>query len=238
MLKIPTIKGVIRRRFLINFRIDVEVMRKVLPEPFEPQLHNGYGIAGICLIRLENIRPKISPVSCGISSENAAHRFAVLHEGEPAVYIPRRDTDSLLNQLAGGRVFPGVHHAATFDVSQSGGQYAMEMKAKDGSTEIRFSGEVADRFPESSCFSSIEEASRFFELGSLGYSDAHQEQRYDAIRLETQDWEVKAFAIEQVYSSYFADESVFPAGSVEFDHALFMEDIPHEWNQEDDLCCS
>jgi hypothetical protein len=36
--------------------------------------------------------------------------------------------------------------------------------------------------------------------------------------------------VERVASTYFADESLFPAGSVTFDCALIMRDIAHEWH--------
>ncbi len=41
--------------------------------------------------------------------------------------------------------------------------------------------------------------------------------------------------MEEVYSSYFADERRFPKGSVEFDCALLMRDIPHAWRAEPPL---
>src|SRR5215216_6534259 len=111
-MRIPKIKGVIKRRLLINFRAAPEVIQPLLPYPFRPKLHNGWAMVGICLIRLEHIRPVALPGFLGLSSENAAHRIAVqwndadgtLREG---VYIPRRDSSSRLNQLAGGRLFPG-----------------------------------------------------------------------------------------------------------------------------------
>lgn len=95
-MKIPTITGVIDRRILINYRVDKEVLRKYLPHPFRPKLVHNAGMAGICLIRLKEIRPKGIPAAMGVSSENGAHRIAVewtengmVKEG---VFIPRRDT--------------------------------------------------------------------------------------------------------------------------------------------------
>ena len=44
------------------------------------QLVDGFGIAGVYLIRLRDVRPKALPCSPGISSGNAAHRFAVTWE--------------------------------------------------------------------------------------------------------------------------------------------------------------
>ncbi|HEV2802292.1 MAG TPA: DUF2071 domain-containing protein [Pyrinomonadaceae bacterium] len=97
---------------LVNFKVDPQVMQRHLPNRFRPKLQKGYAVAGICLIRLEHIRPKLLPPFAGLSSENAAHRVAVLWEGESnqlqeGVFIPRRDTNSLMNHLAGGRIFPG-----------------------------------------------------------------------------------------------------------------------------------
>jgi len=76
-IKIPKIKGIIDRRILINYQVDREVLGNFLPKPFKPKLVNGKGIAGICLIRLKEIRPKGLPKFMGISSENGAHRIAV-----------------------------------------------------------------------------------------------------------------------------------------------------------------
>ena len=93
-MKIPKIKGIIDRRILINYQIDQNVLENYLPKPFRPKLVKGKGVAGICLIRLKEIRPKGLPKQFGISSENGAHRIAVewtengiIKEG---VYIPRR----------------------------------------------------------------------------------------------------------------------------------------------------
>lgn len=103
-------RGIIARRILANFRIDPDVMANALPAPFRPQIVNGFAIGGICLIRLERVRPKSIPIAMGIGSKNAAHRIAVEWESEgetiQGVYIPRRDTDSRLNAIAGGRIFP------------------------------------------------------------------------------------------------------------------------------------
>ena len=77
-MRLPTIQGLIRRRILANFRIDPQVAQQQLPSRFRPKLHEGFAVAGICLIWLEQIRPKPIPDIIGLSSENAAHRIAVL----------------------------------------------------------------------------------------------------------------------------------------------------------------
>jgi hypothetical protein len=234
MLSLPVVEGVIRRRVLVNFRVDAAVMQSQLPTRFTPKLQAGYAVAGMCLIRLEEVRPKALPRAVGVSSENVAHRVAVRwtdDEGAPreGVYIPRRDTGSRLNHLAGGRLFPGEHHLASFAVGGSEGVISISVRSRDSEVSVEIAGRVAESLPPTSIFKSLGETSAFFEAGSLGYSVTSEAGRLDGIELTTKQWRVEPLALDKIYSSYFADESKFPPGSVEFDHALIMRDIAHEW---------
>ena len=58
-MQIPVITGIIDRRILVNFRVNPDVLAKILPKPFRPKIVKGTGIAGICLIRLQHIRPRL-----------------------------------------------------------------------------------------------------------------------------------------------------------------------------------
>lgn len=232
-VRMPRVAGVIRRRLLVNYRIDPDVAQRQLPAPFRPKLHGGFAVGGICLIRLEQIRPTLLPAAFGFSSENAAHRFAVVwsdaqgeHEG---VYIPRRDSGSLVNVLAGGRIFPGEHHRARFSVTGSDDSVSLRMASSDGSVRVRVDGSVAEGLPAGSIFGSVAEASAFFEPGSLGYSATSGGRQLDGVLLRVKDWHVDALRVDAVESSYFAEESLFPRGSTEFDCALIMRNIAHEW---------
>jgi len=42
-------------------------------------------------------------------------------------------------------------------------------------------------------------------------------------------------SVIKVYSSYFSDVARFPKGSIEFDNALIMRNVAHEWHSVDDL---
>lgn len=57
-----SIRGTIVRRVLVNYRVRPEAIERSLPRPFRPQLVEGWSIAGICLIGLRNIRPKLLPL--------------------------------------------------------------------------------------------------------------------------------------------------------------------------------
>ena len=74
-MKLPALSGLIRRWILLNYRVDPDVVARVLPSNFRPKLVRGHAIAGICLIRLEQVRPKGMPAFMGMASENSAHRI-------------------------------------------------------------------------------------------------------------------------------------------------------------------
>ncbi len=229
-MKIPTIKGVIDRRILINYQIDKKTLENYLPKPFKPKLINGKGIAGICLIRLKQIRPKGLPKQIGISSENGAHRIAVewLENGiiKEGVYIPRRDTSSKINSLAGGTIFPGVHHLADFTVNEKEGNYEVGFVSED-KTSLSIKAKETNVWNKGSVFENIEDISAFFEKGSIGYSPCKN--NFDGLKLRVFKWKVSLLNVERVKSSFFEDERIFPKGSVKFDSALLMKDIDHEW---------
>jgi Uncharacterized conserved protein (COG2071) len=235
------IQGLIRRRILVNFRADPEIVQQQLPTPFKPKLHKGAAVVGICLIRLEQIRPRMLSVSVGLSSENAAHRIAVCWNDESGapkegVYIPRRDTSSLVTHLAGGRLFPGELQKANFDISDTAGQIQFSMQSQDQQIEVRLQAHETDGLPATSGFDSLEEASDFFKAGSIGYSATKAGKNLDGMELDTDFWLVKPLEVDQLYSSYFSDPKRFPARSLHLDCALIMRDIPHRWHGQPEIC--
>lgn len=240
-MRIPTMTGIIDRRVLANFHVDPDVIARILPSPFRPKLKGDHAIAGICLIRLKRLRPHFLPIPLGFRSENAAHRIAVewdvdgeIREG---VFIPRRDTDSRLNAWAGGTLFPGIHHHASFTVEETADSVSIAMRSDDCSTHVSVAGQVAADLPAGSVFESVADASAFFESGSLGYSPAAREGQYDGLQLCCHNWQVTPLDVSKVESSFFDDRSRFPAGTAEFDCALLMRGIRHEWLAREELCC-
>jgi hypothetical protein len=230
---IPSLEGTIDRRLLVNYRVEPAYLQRLLPGPFRPKLIHGMGIAGICLIRLKQIRPRALPAAFGLSSENAAHRIAVEWEenGEPreGVYIPRRDTSSHFNILVGGRLFPGVHHRASFQVTEDEDSFSVHMASDDGETQVAVEARLTSHLPENSIFVSLEEASAFFEHGSLGYSVTNQAGKLDGLELRCGNWKVEPLHVTTAQSSFFDDRQRFPAGVAELDCALLMRGIRHDW---------
>lgn len=233
-LHLPAVRGMIERRLLVNFRCEPDALARILPAPFRPKLVQGWGMAGICLIRLGGIRPAFLPALGGLASENVAHRIAVeWDEGgatREGIFIPRRDTDSLLNRLVGGKVFPDVHHAAKFLVRETGERFKLEMRSDDGAAFVRVLARLDESLPEKSAFRSLAEASDFFRGGALGWSARPKADEFDGLELRCDEWQMHPLAVERIESSFFSDRAIFPPGSVTFDSAFLMRNLAHSWH--------
>lgn len=229
-MKIPVIHGYIDRRILINFIADPKIVEKIIPFPFRPKIYKGKAVIGICLIRLKDIKPKGLPAFIGINSENGAHRIAVEWEenGETktGVYIPRRDTSLKFNTFVGGRIFPGKHYYAKFNVKEGNGNYHIDFISSDD-TETLIDAIETKTFSDKSIFDTLESASDFFQNGDLGYSP--NKDKLEGLKLNTLKWEVRPLEVLTLKSSYFENDAMFPKGSVTFDNALLMTNIEHEW---------
>src|SRR5262249_44410970 len=135
----------------------------------------------------------------------------------------------LVNHLAGGRLFPGEHQRARFHVIENEQSISLQMQSSDGRVEVDIVGHQSGALTTTSVFRSVGEASAFFESGSVGYSVTSSGRKLDAIVLKTDSWRVDPLEIERAHSSYFSDPELFPVGSIAFDCALVMRNIPHEW---------
>src|ERR1051325_2546842 len=127
------------------------------------------------------------------------------------------------------------HHQSSFDITESDSQITFSLESADAEVSVKLEAAPASELPASSIFSTLAEASAFFEAGSLGYSVTGDPNRLDGLNLKTKQWQVDALDVSSISSSYFSDEAKFPRGSIEFDHALLMKNVAHEWHSAEDL---
>ncbi|MFI6043949.1 DUF2071 domain-containing protein [Nocardia sp. NPDC051321] len=229
----PHISSVIERRLLINYRVEPEVAASLLPAPLRPQVVGDWAVAGICLVRLGQVRPVGLPGAIGVRSENAAHRIAVEWDGpngvEKGVYIPQRDSGSSLNVLLGGRLFPGVHGLARFDVEESQQDLHVAFTSQDGATQVSVDVRTVDEFGGSELFPDLTAASEFFRQGSVGFSASRDGHRLDGLELITPEWQVRPAHTHTVHSTFFENQARFPTGSATLDCTLLMRNTPATW---------
>ncbi|MFI9408144.1 DUF2071 domain-containing protein [Nocardia sp. NPDC052316] len=229
----PQMSSVVERRLLVNYRVAPEVAASLVPPPLRPQLVGGFAVAGLCLIRLGQFRPSRLPGWIGLRSENAAHRIAVEWDGpqgrSTGVYIARRDSGSMINALAGGRLFPGEHSLARFDVRETAKDLHVAFASPDQTISVSVDVRIAERFQDSELFTDLAQASDFFRRGSAGFSATRGGLRLDGLELRTNSWHVEPLEINSVRSTVFDDPDRFPPGSAVLDCALLMREVPVTW---------
>ena len=222
----------IERRLLVNYRIKPEFVVPLLPEPFHPQLVNGYAVGGVCFLRLGQTRPTGMPRVLGLTTENVAHRFAVEWDTDEGmrvgVFVPRRETDSRIASLAGGRVFPGRYDLARFRVEESEGRVHIEVRSSDSQVHLAVDAAPADDM-QGELFRSVDEATEFFRHGAVGFSPSAVGNCLDGVRLESPSWAASPMAIEHMESSLFDNVALFPCGVCILDSALVMRDLRVRW---------
>lgn len=232
---LPILTGLIARRVLLNFRADPRIAQALLPRPFVVETCRGAAIVGICLIRLEQLRPKGFPSQVGLASENMAHRIAVRYpangEMKSGVFIWRRETDQRLVQVFGGRLFPGVHHGAKFLTQTDGDEISMQVKSNDGETDVSFSARDSLAWQPTSLFKGVDEASDFFRRGECGFSSSLNQSSVEGMQLKISQWRLKPMVVQLKKTAFYSNPSRFPEGSVEFDCGLIMRAVPHQWHQ-------
>lgn len=232
---------IIERRLLVNYRIDPGRVSALLPHPLRPQLVNGYAVAGVCFIRLGGARPARLPRAMGLTTENAAHRFAVKwHDAQgrhTGVYVPRRETSSRITAALGSHIFPGAYHLARFQVTESANVIRISVRSRDRTVSLSAEAAPAEALT-SRLFATLEQAMNFFRHGALGFSPSAVHGCLDGVRLHSTSWAATPMTITQMRSSMFDDTALFPHGTCTLDSALLMSNINARWTADPALAPS
>ena len=141
------------------------------------------------------------------------------------VYVLRRDTAQRLPALVGGRLFPGVQGRADFHIEEQDDELHVGYRAADGlavEVDVGPPGEWSSRL-----FADAGDASRFFEGGACGFS-ADRRGCLEGIEMVTDQWSAAPVSAT-ARSTFFEDATWFSPGSVRFDSALIMRDLPVTW---------
>jgi hypothetical protein len=121
----PGVCGVVERRMLVNYRVDLGRLDAALPGPFRGREvgETGKGIGTVCLTRVENARPKLAPERAGMSVRSVTHRVPaeIQGEGRFCAYVPLRGVSSRLCATLGSHALPAEIGCAEFRTEQKTG---------------------------------------------------------------------------------------------------------------------
>jgi len=209
------IRGLIDRRILVNYRVRPEALAGAAGA-VRPKLVGGMGMAGICLIRLTEVRPRLVPKWLGLGSENAAHRIAV--EWDSDGERPRRRLYSAARYVVAAESAdrrPAVSRLSSprqFQVLRGRRPISIALDSEDGRTHVAVDARMVEQLPSRSIFRSLEEASEFFHRGGLGYSATPAAGVFDGLELQSFNWSIEPLEITRVESSFFGRFAAISAG--------------------------
>jgi hypothetical protein len=219
-VRITPVHGVIERRLLVNYRLDPDVAKEVLPAPLRARLIGGYAVAGIALAHLGKIRPAGLPAVVGLSRETGMHAIAVEWEGarslHTGVFVVHHDS-------AGAGPGWRLRRAARFTVDERADGLRVAYISRDRTVRVDIDVSLAAGLAGSALFRDVRAATRFLELDGPGGVAWGPSLR--GLKLSAGDRCIGAARVRTVTSSIFADTSVFPAGSVHLDSALLLRDL-------------
>jgi len=224
----PAVRGVIERRILMNYRIDVGTLDTVLPEPFRGREvgESGKGIGSVCLMRVGNARLRFAPSAFGVSVETATHRISAEREKdgktENCVYVPRREVSSGFFGAVGESLLPAELNRGDFRVAENDGFCRVHVDCGDEFAGVEVRETERDEIDHDSVFDSVSSAAEFFCEAGMRYSPSGD--RYDSVELCPREWGMKPVKVGEARSSLFERLE-----GAELDSAFRMEDIEHEW---------
>jgi hypothetical protein len=226
------IRGTIRRRLLINARVDPDEAVARLPVPLRPHVTGDGTVVGCCLLDIERVRPAGVPAAWGFGFRAAALRISVEWDdasGRTAVgvYVPMRFADSRAATAAGGRWFPGVHPYARIGMDDEGDRLRWSvavggMGGGSGERVVGVEGSVAASLAAELCdpvgVTCLEAA--------LGISPDHR-RALGAVRMEPEHRHARRFNVETLECEFLASfSSASPAPS------YLMRDVGVTWRTE------
>jgi len=222
----PAVSGVVESRILVNFRVGLDTLDTVLPEPFRGREvgETGVGIGTVCFTKVTKARPWFVPESLSVGFETATHRISAAVEGEGGttfcVYVPQREVSSRFCSVVGGFLLPTDFDRAEFQTKENDG--ARLIRA-DG---IKFAGAKMyetdrDGVNDDSVFYSLESASKFLCEGGVEYSKSGG--GYGGVEFRTDETIIEPIDVTEAHSSYFEKMGA------RFDSAFRMRDVEGKW---------
>lgn len=219
----PDLVGRIDRRILLDHHLPPAAAACALPPDLALRLHDGHAVVGVCLIRLIDVRPAGLPAAVGRTVEAAAHRISVEGpDGEPGVFVPRRDTTSWAAVVAGGRVWPGVHGRARIEVHRTAGALTVDVACGDGASV----GVAVDRDAgRGTAFPDPDAACAFHAVERTAWSPG-RDGALEAAVMECTPWAAVPVGVTASRSTWVEAlaPGAPPAG------ALLMEDVAVRWS--------
>ena len=145
----------------LNYAVDPEALRAILPPPLEPELFHGRAWVQVLASRLSEMRPQGMPALFGVDFHQVSYRAAVRYVGAHGVrrggYFVRSETDHAVMRAVGNALVEFKFHAfegATIALAKKKDTLAFSVDPEDprsiGKTRVVLDTRAGQIAPQSS----------------------------------------------------------------------------------------
>jgi hypothetical protein len=224
---------VFRECFLVNFAVQPEVMRRLLPGPIEPDLFEGEAYLSIVIADMEKMRPAFLPRFLGVTYNQVVYRAVVRCRGEAGVHFLRSDADDALMSLAGDWLTFFRFHHSRVAIRHERRHLHFDLTTPGHCADIHASfdlGSARQALPPGSRFKTLAEAQDF--LVELFAAFAHDPftQHTSRVRIKRGEWKIAVVDDRRAHYPFMQDGPLFPAGCARLDSIFYVKDLPYYWH--------
>lgn len=229
-----TIRARMVERYIFNYRIRPDELKKRLPAPWlEPQVVKGYSAVSFCILWLERLTVSPIPPIIPFSTISCAYRTGVIDTStatpEPSVYVTDRWADlpliARISPLVLQDTIPVIKAAIGHD--NSGGTH-VQMSYTEGSA--LFSASVrprADGLLRSSVFDTVDEFAAFIKGGVSSYGASLTPGMLTKVDLHKEDVAYQALDANIEFSEL--NEETWADAGMQFDSAVRARGAQYVW---------
>lgn len=224
----------------VNFRVRPDALRRVVPEPFELDLYDGWGFVSLTASRLKDFGLGVLPAILRANFYQATYRAHVAFTDfrgrrTRGYYFVRSETNSRLLSLAANMLpeFRG-HHCSTWPIffATQGPNLLLSVDSGlDPAGKVVLVLDVANPLagmPGTSVFPSVALAREYLVDAYDAFAWHADTGEVLILRIDRGDWDIRIVEPVDHYLGYFAD-GPFPAGSAELDSVFHFRNVPYRW---------
>ena len=191
MSVLPSVRAELAERFIFNYRMPLEAVRRYLPAPWlAPQPVRGWGVISFCLLDLRHITVAPLPTVAGLHSLSCAPRIAVVDTrtgaNEPMVFVTERQTNSAFGHWFTTLGFSAPHPYIEAEIEH--GEDATRLSVRVPEQPVEFAAVTQPALGVTSeLFADAGDFAEFIRRGITSYGQSRHAGRLTVVDLHKDD---------------------------------------------------
>ena len=224
-----------RRCLLVNFAVDADVVRRVVPLPITPDLYGGDAYLSVVVAEMDRMRPAFVPERLGVTYNQIVYRVVVRCGGERGVHFLRSDADNRLMVVLGNAFSFFRFHLARIDVAERDGVLDLDVTTTGAvPAGIRATYTVAEAgrsLPPTSAFPDLGTANAWLVELFAAFASTPGRAGVDVVRIDRGAWDVRVVDDLRAEYDFMSSGGPFPRQTVRLDSVFLVGDVPCVWHR-------